>query len=264
MLPSIRPGQRVVTASFDATARVWDAASGSAATVFRGHERPVLSARFSPDGASVLTASQDETARIWSAATGAESAKLSRPPGSGVGGGVQPRWQHRADGRQRRNGSVVGGGERGSTGRRAARTRARAALRRVQPDGRTGRHDRPGRDGPSVAGGQRPGVVGTGRPHRQRVQRCLFARCSAAGLRRLRHHAAPLDDGRTSMVDRSVAGRDGDERVVQPGRSLAGNRPDQRPRSHPGPAARERRPSSCPVTRASCLRPPSRRTAAAS
>jgi WD40 repeat protein len=55
----------VLTASDDSTARLWDAASGQELRVLRGHEAPVFSAVFSPDGARVLTASEDNTARLW-------------------------------------------------------------------------------------------------------------------------------------------------------------------------------------------------------
>ena len=59
-------GKRVVTASWDKTARVWDL-SGPApvATVLSGHTEQVTSAAFSPDGKRVVTASADMTARVW-------------------------------------------------------------------------------------------------------------------------------------------------------------------------------------------------------
>jgi hypothetical protein len=60
-------GTRVVTASSDNTARLWDAATGTEIAVLRGrgHEHAVLSAAFSPDGTRVVTASDDNTARLW-------------------------------------------------------------------------------------------------------------------------------------------------------------------------------------------------------
>ena len=69
-------GARIVTASDDRTARIWDAATGAEIAALRGHERAVAGAAFSPDGARIVTASDDRTARIWDAATGAEIAAL--------------------------------------------------------------------------------------------------------------------------------------------------------------------------------------------
>ena len=69
-------GTRIVTASEDNTARVWDAATGKEIAVLRGHARSLRSAAFSPDGSRIVTASADQTARIWDAATGKEIAVL--------------------------------------------------------------------------------------------------------------------------------------------------------------------------------------------
>ncbi|TMQ17794.1 MAG: hypothetical protein E6J90_21760 [Deltaproteobacteria bacterium] len=63
-------GTRIVTASSDHTARVWDAATGKSLVSLLGHQGGVNSAAFSPDGTRVVTASSDHTARIWNAATG--------------------------------------------------------------------------------------------------------------------------------------------------------------------------------------------------
>ena len=63
-------GSRVVTASQDKTARVWDAATGLPVGEPLRHERTVHSASFSPDGSRIVTASDDKTARVWDAATG--------------------------------------------------------------------------------------------------------------------------------------------------------------------------------------------------
>jgi WD40 repeat protein len=63
-------GQRIVTASWDNTARVWDAEKGQQLLALEGHERNVLSAVYSPDGQFIVTASDDSTARIWDAQTG--------------------------------------------------------------------------------------------------------------------------------------------------------------------------------------------------
>ena len=63
-------GRRVVTASRDYTARVWDADTGEAVAPPLRHGHFVLKAAFSPDGRHVVTASHDRTARVWDAATG--------------------------------------------------------------------------------------------------------------------------------------------------------------------------------------------------
>ena len=63
-------GTRVVTASEDKTARVWDARTGLPLTPPMRHDGIVWSAAFSPDGTRVVTASDDCTARIWNTVTG--------------------------------------------------------------------------------------------------------------------------------------------------------------------------------------------------
>ncbi len=59
-----RDGKRILTASYDKTARIWDT-QGKELAVLKGHTQPVNSALFSDDGKRILTASWDKTARIW-------------------------------------------------------------------------------------------------------------------------------------------------------------------------------------------------------
>ena len=75
-------GKRVLTASEDRTARLWDAASGKELVVLHGHRDWVNKAVFSPDGTQVLTASRDGSARLWDAATGEELVVLYDKGGS--------------------------------------------------------------------------------------------------------------------------------------------------------------------------------------
>ncbi len=63
-------GKRIVTASDDGTARVWEASSGRPVTPPLRHDDVVRCAEFSPDGRSVLTASHDATVRLWDSTTG--------------------------------------------------------------------------------------------------------------------------------------------------------------------------------------------------
>jgi hypothetical protein len=61
-------GKRVVTASFDKTARIWDAEGKASVTL--PHRDLVNSAAFSADGKRVVTACWDGTAQVWNAETG--------------------------------------------------------------------------------------------------------------------------------------------------------------------------------------------------
>jgi WD40 repeat protein len=70
-------GRRIVTASTDRTARVWDAATGQQMLALAGHEAEVRSAAFSRDGTRIVTASSDNTARVWDAATGQQMLALA-------------------------------------------------------------------------------------------------------------------------------------------------------------------------------------------
>jgi WD40 repeat protein/serine/threonine protein kinase len=63
-------GRRVVTASRDHTARVWDVSTGEAVTPPLRHADIVFRAAFSPDSRLVVTASHDQTARVWDVRSG--------------------------------------------------------------------------------------------------------------------------------------------------------------------------------------------------
>jgi WD40 repeat protein len=62
--------ERVVTTSWDGTARLWDTATGQPAGPPLRHRDKVHAVAFSPDGARVATASEDGTARLWDGKTG--------------------------------------------------------------------------------------------------------------------------------------------------------------------------------------------------
>ncbi len=62
-------GARILTASWDKTAKLWDVASGRLIAVF-AHQGAVNSAAFSPDGNRILTASADHSAKLWEAMSG--------------------------------------------------------------------------------------------------------------------------------------------------------------------------------------------------
>jgi len=70
-------GKRVVTASDDSTARVWDAVTGEQIQSLAGHQDWVRSVAFSPDGRLILTASDDRSVRVWDIAAGKPVGRLS-------------------------------------------------------------------------------------------------------------------------------------------------------------------------------------------
>jgi WD40 repeat protein len=57
-------GTRILTASSDYTAKLWDLGGNLLADLNR-HRHSVNSAVFSPDGTRILTASSDYTAKLW-------------------------------------------------------------------------------------------------------------------------------------------------------------------------------------------------------
>jgi WD40 repeat protein len=69
-------GQKVLTASSDKTARIWDGRNGSETLVLRTNNADVLSAEFSPDGLQILTISDDRRARLWDSRDGRSLAEL--------------------------------------------------------------------------------------------------------------------------------------------------------------------------------------------
>jgi WD40 repeat protein len=67
-------GTRIVTASSDHTARIWDAMTGKLVFQPLEHRGDVTAAAFSVDGKQVVTASSDKTACVWDAVTGRQIA----------------------------------------------------------------------------------------------------------------------------------------------------------------------------------------------
>ena len=58
-------GKRVVTASHDKNARIWDVATGTLLATLPTDGSEVQTAVFSPDGKRLVTATFDGVARIW-------------------------------------------------------------------------------------------------------------------------------------------------------------------------------------------------------
>ncbi|HEX3658586.1 MAG TPA: protein kinase [Pirellulales bacterium] len=68
--------QRLASASYDKTVKVWDAATGQEMLTLKGHTLPVYSVAFSPDGQRLASASRDKSIKVWDAATGQETLSL--------------------------------------------------------------------------------------------------------------------------------------------------------------------------------------------
>ncbi|KAF8665417.1 hypothetical protein AX16_000436 [Volvariella volvacea WC 439] len=90
----------VATSSFDGTARLWDAVTGSCLHVFADHKRSVYALQFSPSGRYVATGSGDgwfnvyevstkEKIWSWSASLARSFATNSRPQGTVLGQAVK-------------------------------------------------------------------------------------------------------------------------------------------------------------------------------
>ncbi len=60
-------GTRILSASTDNTAKVWDAATGDELLTLHGHDMFVWDAAWSPDGTMIVTVSEDGTAKVWPA-----------------------------------------------------------------------------------------------------------------------------------------------------------------------------------------------------
>ena len=110
-----RDGNRILTGSWDKTAKVWDAATGQELLTLKGHNSWVLSVAFSPDGKRIVTGAGDfgspgiqptTEASVWDAATGRQLFAIS--------GHRSPVWSvaFSPDGKQILSGSRDGTDER--------------------------------------------------------------------------------------------------------------------------------------------------------
>ncbi|MBU0485403.1 MAG: caspase family protein [Proteobacteria bacterium] len=58
-------GLKLVSASADKTAIIWDLISGTPQHILRGHQEYINTAAFSPQGTKVVTGSSDQTLKLW-------------------------------------------------------------------------------------------------------------------------------------------------------------------------------------------------------
>ena len=69
-------GDRLLTASADKLARLWNVADGKLITFFEGHTNHVLAADFNADATQIVTAGADREIKVWDVATRNQEIKL--------------------------------------------------------------------------------------------------------------------------------------------------------------------------------------------
>lgn len=70
-------GTKVVSATVDKKAVIWDITTGKTLVELIGHQDAIRDVAFSSDDQRIITASDDQTARIWDARTGTQILELS-------------------------------------------------------------------------------------------------------------------------------------------------------------------------------------------
>ena len=63
-------GRKVLTASDDNIARIWNAETGKVIVTMAGHTASIAAATFNADGSKVLTCSEDGSIKVWNAGSG--------------------------------------------------------------------------------------------------------------------------------------------------------------------------------------------------
>ena len=86
-------GARILTASGDGTARIWNA-GGKVLVTLSGHSSGVATAWFDEAGTAVVTAGNDHRAAVWNAATGERKAWLDFDSGSTIEAVFAPTGDH--------------------------------------------------------------------------------------------------------------------------------------------------------------------------
>ncbi|OAI39773.1 hypothetical protein AYO40_05465 [Planctomycetaceae bacterium SCGC AG-212-D15] len=64
------PNDRLASAGYDRTVRIWNAATGAAIHTFSDFKDPVLSLALAPDGGTLAAGAMDGSIRLWDVATG--------------------------------------------------------------------------------------------------------------------------------------------------------------------------------------------------
>ncbi len=91
-------GRRIVTGSYDHTAKVWEADTFKELLTLGGHGGRITSVSCSPDGRRMATGNSDHTATVWDTATGKELVTLKGHNGAVVSVAFSPDGQQVATG----------------------------------------------------------------------------------------------------------------------------------------------------------------------
>jgi len=83
-------GKRAVSASWEATLKVWDLKTGVAPRTLEGHSAPVNGVALTPDGERAVSASLDKTLKVWDLETGVALRTLEGHSDSVYGVAVTP------------------------------------------------------------------------------------------------------------------------------------------------------------------------------
>jgi WD40 repeat protein len=65
-----KPNSKIATGGYDGTIRLWDTKLGDSIGIFYGHNLPITSICFTPDGSKLASASRDAKIKIWDVKNG--------------------------------------------------------------------------------------------------------------------------------------------------------------------------------------------------
>ena len=83
-------GSKLVTGSWDGTAKIWNMSDGSLIATLAGHTGAILSVAISSDGSKIVTGSDDKTAKIWNMSDGSLITTLSGHGGEIIAVAISP------------------------------------------------------------------------------------------------------------------------------------------------------------------------------